>query len=64
MKLNAFRSRKVAKLPVAWREAEYAAIWVNVTDTCEDRISENIFDIEDEHTEVDIIVRRMMRGAN
>ena len=56
MKLNAFRSRKVAKLPVAWREAEYAAIWVNVTDTCEDRISENIFDIEDEHTEVDIIV--------
>ena len=64
MKLNAFRSRKVAKLPVAWREAEYAVIWANVTDTCEDRISENIFDIEDEHTEVDIIVRRMMRGAN
>ena len=56
MKLNAFRSRKVAKLPVAWREAEYAVIWANVTDTCEDRISENIFDIEDEHTEVDIIV--------
>ena len=40
MKLNAFRSRKVAKLPVAWREAEYAVIWANVTDTCEDRIQE------------------------
>jgi hypothetical protein len=64
MKRNAFRSPKVAELPVAWNEAEFAAIWANIKDTCDDRVSENIFDLEDEYAEVDIIVRRMIQGAN
>jgi hypothetical protein len=29
-----------------------------------DRVSENIFDVEDERAEVDIIVDRMIHGAN
>jgi hypothetical protein len=48
--------RKPAELPVAWREAEYAALQVNAADTCDDRVSEEIFDVEDERAEVDIIV--------
>jgi hypothetical protein len=64
MKRTAFRHRKLPKLPVAWREAEYAALRVNAADTCDDRVSENIFDIEDEWAEVDIIVQRMNHGAN
>ncbi len=64
MKRNAFRSPKVAELPVDWSEAEFAAIWANVKDTCDDRVSENIFDVEDEHAEVEMIVRGMIHGAN
>ena len=64
MKRNAFRSPKVAELPVAWNEAEFAAVWANIKDTCDDRVSENIFDVEDERAEIDIIVRGMTHGAN
>ena len=64
MKRSAFRSRKSAELPIAWREAEYAALRANAADTCDDRVSENIFDVEDERAEVDIIVRGMIHGAN
>jgi len=64
MKRSAFRSRKSLKLPIAWREAEYAALRANAADTCDDRVSENIFDVEDEREEVEIIVHRMIRGAN
>jgi hypothetical protein len=64
MKRSAFRSRKLPKLPIAWREAEYAALRANAADTCDYRVSENIFDAEDERAEVDIIVRRMVHGAN
>jgi hypothetical protein len=51
-------------LPIAWREAEYAALRVNAADTCDDRVSENIFDIDDERAEVDIIVHGMIHNAN
>ena len=64
MKRSAFRSRKSPELPIAWGEAEYAALRANAADTCDDRVSENIFDDEDERAEVDIIVHRMTRGAH
>ena len=64
MKRNASLSRKAAEFPRAWREAKYAALWANVTDICDDRVSDDIFDVEDEHAEVEIIARRMIHGAN
>ena len=64
MKRSAARSPKLPELPIAWREAEYAALRANAADTCDDRVSENIFDVEDERAEVDIIVRGMIHGAN
>jgi hypothetical protein len=64
MKRSAFRSRKLPELPIAWREAEYAALRSNAADTCDDRVSENIFDVEDERVEVENIVYRMIHGAN
>ncbi len=64
MKRIALRGRKSPALPHAWREAEYAALRANAADTSDDRVSENIFDIEDERAEVDIIVNRMMHDAN
>jgi len=64
MKRTATRSRKFPELPIAWGEAEYAALRANAADTCDDRVSEDIFDVEDERAEVDIIVHRMNHGAN
>ncbi len=64
MKHNAIRSRKISKLPIAWRESEYAALRANAADSYDDRVSENIFDVEDERAEVDIIVHGMMHDAN
>jgi len=64
MKRTATRSRKLPELPIAWREAEYAALRANAADTCDDRVSEDIFDVDDERAEVDIIVHRMHHGAN
>jgi hypothetical protein len=64
MKRTAFHHRKLPELPIAWREAEYAALRANAADTCDDRVSENIFDIEDQRAEVDIIFHRIALGAN
>jgi hypothetical protein len=64
MKRSAFRGRELPQRPITWREAEYAALRVNAADTCDDRVSEDIFDVEDERAEVDIIVHRMNHGAN
>ncbi len=64
MKHSAIRSWKLPELPIAWREAEYAALRAIAADTCDDRVSENIFDVEDERAEVDIIVHRMIHAAN
>jgi len=64
MKRSAFRSRKLPELPIAWSEAEYAALRANAADTCDDRVSENIFDVDDERAEVDIIVQGMIHGVN
>jgi len=64
MKSTALRSRNLCPPPLAWREAEYAARKINADDTCDDRVSENIFDVEDERAEVDIIVRAMIQDGN
>jgi hypothetical protein len=64
MKRSAIRSRKSPELPIAWREADYAALRINAADTCDDRVSDNIFDIDDERAEVDNIVLGLGRDAN
>ena len=63
MKCSASRGTELPESIIAWREAEYAALRANTADNCDDRVSENIFDVEDERAEVDIIVRRMIRGT-
>lgn len=60
MKRTAVRRRKTARAPTPWREAEYAALRFNAADTCDDRVSENIFDADDERAEVDLIVHGMI----
>jgi hypothetical protein len=64
MKQSAHLRPKSSALPIAWREAEYAALRANAKDTCDDRVSESIFDVEDERAEVDIIVHALMHGAD
>jgi hypothetical protein len=59
MKHTTLRSPHPYRLPLAWRETEYAALQAEAADTFDDRVSQNIFDIEDEHAEVDIVVRGM-----
>lgn len=63
MKQTAFSRRKLFDLPIAWRAAELTARRINAEDTCDDRVSENIFDVEDERTEVDILVTRMSHDS-
>ena len=64
MRHSELRNRKLPKRPISWREAEYAALQVNAADTCDDRVSDDIFDVEDERAEVDIIVDGMIHGPN
>lgn len=64
IKRSAFHRRNLPQFPIAWRKAESAALRANAADTCDDRVSENIFDVEDERAEVDIIVHRMNHGVN
>lgn len=63
MKRNVVRSRKSAQLPIVWREAEYAALRANAAGTYDDRVSDNIFDAEDERAEIDIIRHGLMQDA-
>jgi hypothetical protein len=64
MKRNAFRGQKSKRLPIAWREADYAGLRANAADSYDDRTSDNIFDAEDERAEIDSIVQRMMHDAS
>jgi hypothetical protein len=64
MKRTALHRRQLSEPPIAWREAEYAALRANAADTCDDRVSEDIFDIEGERAEVDIITHKMIRESN
>jgi hypothetical protein len=60
MKRIALRTRQLAARSIPWDEAEYALLRTNVADICDDRVSDDIFDVEDEHAEVDMIVRGMI----
>lgn len=64
MKRGAFHQPKSTGLPPSWRQAEFAALRFNAADTCDDRVSETIFDVEDERAEVDIIVQGMIHRAH
>lgn len=64
MKRSAVRSPKSPALPIAWCEAEYAALQANAADTCDDRVSETIFDVDDERAEIDIIVHGLTHAAD
>ncbi len=64
MKRSTIRSRTSAQRPIAWREAEYAVLRNRAADAYDDRVSDDIFDVEDERAEVDIIVHRMINDAN
>lgn len=64
MKRNAPRGRKLSELPIAWREAKYAALRANAEVTRDDSVSDDNFDVNDERADVDIIVDRMIHGAN
>jgi hypothetical protein len=52
------------KVPLAWLAAEYAAQQANAADTCDERVSDDIFDVEDERVEVGVIHHAMMRAAD
>lgn len=64
MKQTVLRHRKAAKFPISRREAESAARRINAADTCDDRVSESIFDVDDERAEVDNIVHGMTRDED
>ena len=64
MKRAAVRHQKAVELPIAWREAEYAAVQANAADTSDDRVSENIFNVEDEWAEIETIVHGMNHRSN
>lgn len=64
MKTLGFLPRKLLSLPVAWREAECAMLRADAADICGGaRVSEDIFDAEEERAEVDIIARAI-HGRN
>ena len=64
MKRAAARHPRSPRIPPAWRHAEYAALRAIEADDCDDRVSEDIFDIEDERAEVDNIVNGMPYRLN
>ena len=55
------RSRQI---PIAWRDTGYAALRANAADTFDDRVSDDLFDIDDERAEVDLIVNGMTYRLN
>jgi len=64
MKRIAIRSQQLPELPIAWLNAEHTGRRVHSADTFDDRVSEDIFDLEDERAEVEIIAHRMIHGLN
>ena len=64
MRRTALPRHKAPEPPFAWGEAEYAALHTSAIDTLDDRVSEDIFDIEDERAEVELVVHGMIRNEN
>lgn len=48
--------------PIVWSDDGYAGLWANTSDTLDDRVSEDLFDAEDERTEVETVVHGTMRA--
>jgi hypothetical protein len=61
MKRNALPARKA---PAPWSDLGYAALQGKLADTFDDRVSESIFDGEDEREAVDVVVQGMRRILN
>lgn len=59
-----FSRRNMPDLPIAWRVAERAMLRTNASDTCDARVSEDIFELEDERTAVDLMVHSMNYQMN
>ena len=51
MQRSAFRGRELPENSIAWRETGYVALRANATDTCDGRVSEHSFDVENERAE-------------
>lgn len=64
MKRSTVRSRTSPERSIAWRADEYAALRTRTAYAPDDRVSDDIFDVEDERAEVDIILNRMINDAN
>lgn len=64
MRHNTNRSFNPPEMSVAWRKAEYAALRANAKDSFDDRVSDDIFDIEDERAALDSYAQGKMRFAN
>ena len=64
MKRTGFSRRKSPHPPIDWRAAERTMLRANAADTCDARVSEDIFDLEDERAEVDIIIHSMNYSLN
>jgi hypothetical protein len=62
MKRTALQRRRLPELPTGWRVAERAVLRAIAADSCDIRVSEDIFDVEDERVEVDVIVHSKNYG--
>jgi hypothetical protein len=63
MNRSAAHGRKLRNSIMAWREAGYAALRAKAADAFDDRVSETIYDAEDERAAVDLVLGRMAHGA-
>ena len=64
MKRTASSSRKSSRHQAAQREGEFSMQQANAAAAFDDRVSEEIFDVEDERAEVDNIVQGMMNDMS
>jgi len=64
MKRSAIRHPEGPVLTVAWSEAQYAELWFKGADKFDDRVSENIFDIEDEWVAIDAITHQFIHSED
>jgi len=58
------RRTPLPEVSIAWRHVEYAALRAIAEVTCDDRVSADILDVEDEYAEVGIILHRALRDLN
>lgn len=64
MKRSAQRRSRHTAIPRTWHAADYAALRVIAADTCDDRVSDSIYDDEDERVEVERILHRLPHDTN